>query len=107
MKSFIGSWAFLIGVILAVILGAFGGMSDLMITLLVILGLIVGFLNVTEKEVQAFLMAAAVLVVVSYFGQSVLQEIDVMNNILRALLILFVPATIIVALTSVFRIAKH
>ncbi len=106
MTKTLGSWSFLIGVILAVVLGAVSSISALMAIILVILGLIVGILNVTEKETHAFLMAGTVLVIVSALGQTVLGIIPVIAQILNALLILFVPATIIVAVKSVFVIAK-
>jgi hypothetical protein len=106
-RSLVGSWAFLIGVILAIILGVLGPVSDLIPLLLVVLGLLVGFLNITDKEVQPFLMAGTVLVIVTALGGPVLDTLPVMQRILQAMLILFVPATIIVALTSVFRMAKH
>ena len=78
-----------------------------------ILGIIVGFMNVTGKESQTFMIAGAVLVVVSKFGmESISGSIigigigDIFSSIFRALLVLFVPATIIVALKTVFSIVK-
>jgi hypothetical protein len=106
-RSFIGSWAFLIGVILAIVLGAFSAVGEFVTVLLVVLGLVIGFLNITEKETTPFLTAGAVLVIVSALGAEVLGTIGVLNRILVALLTLFVPATIIVALRSVFKLAKH
>ncbi len=106
-KSFVGSWAFLIGVILALVLGALGTLSNTMVWLLVLLGLVIGFLNITEKEVKPFLTAGTVLVLVSFLGSGIMQKVAILGNILDALLVLFVPATIIVALRSVFTMAKH
>jgi len=104
----IGGWAFIIGVILAVILGAFGGISQWVGIILVIIGLIVGFLNVTGKEVQPFMMAGVVLVIVTYFGGSGIEKLGMtwLSGIFNGILILFVPATIIVALKSVFSMAR-
>lgn len=102
-----GSWAFLIGVILAVIFGIAGIMSSTLMIILVIIGLIVGFLNIGDEEVQPFLMSGAVLIIASAFGQQVVGTISVLENILSALLLVFVPATIIVALKNVFSMARH
>jgi len=106
MGSTVGSWAFVIGVIMALVLGVFGPLSTLMTTLLMLLGLIVGFLNVTQRESKTFLLAAVSLVIVSNFGRTSLETIEVLVNMLNALMVLFVPATIIVALKTVFVAAK-
>lgn len=108
-KNLVGAWAFLIGVIIAVIFG-FLSYATWVGWLLVIVGLIVGLLNINDEEVQPFLMAGVVLVIVSYFGAGVFSEaklgVAFLTNILSNLLMLFVPATIIVALKSVFGIAR-
>ena len=119
-----GAWTFLIGVVLAIIIGL-GTSSFLSIEsirsyskqiygVLVLLGLLVGFsIKISGKSSETFLIAGAILVIVSYFGkESVtgsligLGLIDVVPSTFAALLTLFVPATIIVALKTVFSIAK-
>ena len=109
--NLLGSWAFLIGVVLAVLLGLTGSISGTMLWILVIIGLIVGLLNVTEEETSPFLMSGIVLIIASAFGQDVLSAVPsgtlVLNNVLQALLVIFVPATIVVAIKNVFRIARH
>ena len=107
--NLLGSWAFLIGVILAVVLG-FGFEGDFKETItltLILIGVVVGFFNVADREVSPFLMSGAVLVVVSSLGGEVFSDLVYFNGILQALLILFVPATIIVAVKNVFSLAKH
>jgi len=108
-KNLVGAWAFLIGVVLAIIFG-FLSYTTWLGWLFVILGIIVGLLNITDTEVRPFLMAGVVLVIVSYFGASVFSEVKLgtafLVNILNNLLMLFVPATVIVALKSVFSIAR-
>ena len=105
--NLIGSWSFLIGVVLAVILGAVGSISQTIAVALIILGLVIGLLNITDKEVAPFLMAGTVLVIVSALGSSVLGSMPVVSRMLAAILMLFVPATIIVALKSVFSLARN
>ena len=109
-KNLIGAWAFLIGVILAIVLGLFstylGTNSTYILWILVVLGIIVGLLNITGKESSKFLLASLALVIVSYMGQGVLGIIPQIGSILSALLVLFVPATIIVALRNLFDLAK-
>jgi len=96
--NLVGAWAFLIGVILAVIIGLIGTEVSTVI--------LVGILNVGDKDVNTFLIAAAVLVIVSWMGSDALGVISVLGKILNALLVMFIPATVIVALKAVFAIAK-
>lgn len=107
-KALLGSWAFLIGVILAVVLGS-GLLWELNATwvgILVIIGIVVGLLNISGKEVMSFLLSGAVLVIVSSQGQTVMGDIAILNGILNALLAIFVPATVIVAIKNVFGLAR-
>lgn len=119
-ENLVGAWAFLIGVVLAIILGllagAFSGIriTPVVLGILAFLGLFVGYF-VAEKDIQTFLLASVSLVLVSYTGISglilgaAISGFDigrVISSVLQALLALFVPATIIVALKSVFSIAK-
>jgi hypothetical protein len=58
----VGVWAFMIGVILALIAGVLAsnlsGYMGLISTVMVVLGLIVGALNISDKEVTSFIIAA-------------------------------------------------
>lgn len=121
-ENSVGAWAFLAGVVLAILIGvsttvipipALTAYSAQIYAILSILGLVVGFINVTGKDSQTFLLAGAVLVIVSRFGMdSVTGSLigigvgDTVSSIFAALLVLFVPATIVVALKTVFSIAK-
>ena len=102
----VGGWAFLIGVIVAILAGLFGSLNSLWVGILVVLGLIVGFLNVTGNETRDYLLAAVLLVIVAAFGKNVLGAISVLGNILDAMMVLVVPATVVVALRAVFGLAR-
>ena len=103
----IGAWAFLIGIVLAVVIGIFQPAGDTFVIALVIIGIIVGLLNIAGKEVQPFLMSGAVLIIATGLGQNVLSSVKYVGPIVNALLILFVPATIIVAIKHVFQLARR
>ncbi len=105
-RSF-GAWAFLIGIVLAVIFGFIGSLSNTMVITLFAIGIIVGLLNVTDKEVTPFLMAGTVLVIVSSLGSQYMASVTWIKNILGASMIIFVPATVVVAVKSVFGMAKN
>lgn len=107
-KNQLGGWAFLAGVLLAVIIGMFGVGADF-VWVLVLIGLIVGILNITEKETNAFLMSGAVLIIASAFGGEILGNITYVNldSIFNMLLAIFVPATIVVAIKHSFELARN
>ena len=104
--NLIGSWAFLAGVVLAVILGLFNLASGLWLIALIIIGLVVGLLNIAGKEVMPFLLSGVVLVIASSQGNNLLGNVPYVGTILAALMAIFVPATIIVAIKNVFSMAK-
>lgn len=108
----IGAWAFLIGVLLAIILGLFSSSlpadaSGIVVAILVIIGIVVGLFNIGGEETSRFLLAALSLVIASALGGGVMSSVPYIKPLLDALLILFVPTTIIVALKSVFVIARN
>jgi uncharacterized membrane protein len=122
-ENSLGAWAFLIAVVLAVAIGVFTSLipipelkiySSLIYFVLVILGVIVGAsINTSGHDSQTFLITGAILVIVSKFGmESVISSLigigigDTVSSIFASLLALFVPATIIVAIKTVFGLAK-
>jgi len=121
-ENSVGAWSFLVGVVLALIIGLFTTLlpipalieySAQIYGILALLGLVVGFMIVGGKDSQTFLIAGATLVIVSKFGmESVSGSLigiglnDTVSSTFSALLALFVPATIIVSLKTVFSIAK-
>jgi len=116
-ENLIGAYAFLFGVVLAVIFGIFNKPLEqaggVFYSTLVVIGIVVGFANTSEKDSRTFLLASLALVIVGALGNDPLiyiakdnYVVSVLRNILGSLLVLFVPATIIVALKSVFAMAK-
>lgn len=116
-ENLIGAWAFLVGIVLAIGVGAIAqeSINPLILGVLAILGVIVGF-TVAEQDSQTFLFASVSLVIVSFAGiQGLVLSAAVLgieigrliSSTLGTLLVLFVPAAIIVALKTVFSIAKR
>ncbi len=111
----IGSWAFLLGVIIAILAGAasvaafgFSGVEYVPLAL-VVLGLIVGFLNISDKEVQAFLLAGIALIAVG-ISQTALTSIPVVGTYLAYVMghisVFAAPAVLVVALKSFYNLSK-
>ena len=111
MIAKIGSWAFIIGIVIALLVGIFGkGQGNPITTsVLILLGLIVGFLNVTGRETTPFLLATVSLVIVSTFGGQVLYDVATVGPYLQGILVAIttfvIPATIIVALKAIWALA--
>ena len=112
-SALVGSWSFLIGVVLAVLLGLGlgGAYAGTLIWVIFLLGIVVGLLNITHDEANAFLVSGTVLVLVSYLGATAVESVSIasysMAALLKGILTLFVPATIVVALKSVFQLARR
>ena len=106
----IGRWAFLIGIVLAVLIGLVNFSYSALI--LMILGLIVGFLNVSTKEYVEFLVAIVALIVIGVAGFEALANVgsslygwaaDVLNNVIA-----FVGAAgVVVALKAIVLTSKE
>lgn len=108
-KNVLGAWAFLVGVILALIIGLLGVSGTWVVPTLLVLGIVIGLLNVGGAELKEFMLAGAVLVIISSLaGQLMLVQVSILNigAVLQALVNLFVPATIVVALKVVLALAR-
>lgn len=105
----LGSWAFIIGLIIAILVGLFAEVSGIIVTILVILGLIVGFLNISDKEVNKFLVAAIALILSGLAGDF-LATIPAVGHLLERIVdnfvILVAPAAIVVSIKSIYNLAK-
>jgi len=101
----VGKWAFIVGLVIAVLAGLFF-QPDWAIWVLAILGVIVGLLNVTAEETQSFLLAAIALTL----SATALNLIPIVGTALSYVLpfvVAFVAgATIVVALKTLFETAR-
>jgi hypothetical protein len=107
----VGEWAFLAGVIIALLAGIAMPGDATAITALVVLGVIVGLLNISEKETTSFLVAAIALIVVGTAGFAAIDTIvtglgTMINNIVANIAVFVAPAAIIVALKAVWSMGK-
>ncbi|MAG08011.1 hypothetical protein CMO89_00920 [Candidatus Woesearchaeota archaeon] len=118
MQKKIGHYSFVVGVVLALLLGLASqpllgtGLIPWLASLLVVCGLIVGFLNVTGKETKEFLVVATVLIIVAGLGgaSSSIASVAIigpyMNAVFIQLLAFLVPATVVVALKDIWYLAQ-
>jgi len=104
----IGHWAFVLGLIISAIAG-FGAEIAWLPTALIVLGLIIGFLNVTEKESTPFLVGVIALLVIGLAGLTSLKDVAYigwMVPILDNVVVFVAAAGLVVAVKQVLGIAK-
>jgi hypothetical protein len=115
MLAKIGGWAFIVGVVIALVAGFIPDQyQGVMTAILVVVGLIVGFLNVTERETTPFLMAAVAIMIALYTaGSGIERDAAALGDIGRYLLsvmnsvnVFVFPATIVVALKAIYALAR-
>ena len=104
-RETVGKWAFIIGLVVAVLAGLFF-QPAWVIWILAILGVIVGLLNITAEETRSFLLAAIALTL----SATALNTIPVVGRALGFVLpfvVTFVAgAMIVVALKELFATAR-
>jgi hypothetical protein len=107
----IGGWAFILGVVIAIVAGLASGALDAAsagyVTLaLVILGLVVGFLNVGDKQVNDFLIAAIAVVLLGTANLGVIPMIGMyLASMVLNVAAFVAPAALVVALKAVYNLA--
>lgn len=120
MVNEIGKWSFIIGAILAIVLGVLEGAGiglgvtgPWLILLLLIIGLVIGIVNITAKEVHNFLVAAiAVLVSAGVANLTVANTLfsplgTIIAAVANNLILVIAPAALIVALRTVYGFAAE
>ena len=112
----IGYVAFLLGIFIAIISGLFyaagvldSSMQGFVAIVLVVLGLVVGLLNLMDKDVSAFLMAVVAIAVVGAGagGLALIPYIGIpLAAIVNYIATFVFPAAIVVALKTIWDMAK-
>ena len=102
----IGGWAFIIGLVIA-ILGGLIALHDYFTWVLVLLGLVVGLMNVSDKEVGGFLMAAIALLVAGNAGLDLIPAVGgILADVLVKIIVFVAPAAAVVAVKQVYEIGR-
>ena len=108
----LGVWAFYAGLVIAVVAAIMSpsGLGGLAILVLGALGIVVGLLNVTGKEVNTFLIAALALMLSTSSLRLILEAIPAVGAFVPAFLIavnVFVaPGAAVVALKAIWDITR-
>jgi hypothetical protein len=104
----LGRWAFILGIVVAALLGFMTFAYSTLI--LVILGLIVGFINIAEKETTSYLVAVIALLVIGLGGLqvfSMLGSVNVWIQTVLASFVVFVAASgLVVAVKAILQMSQ-
>lgn len=117
MEQKIGHYSFVIGVVVALVLGLagkyLGTAEPWLISLLIVAGLVVGFLNVSGKETKEFLTVGAILAVVLFVSGSaadvgsVLYIGDYLAGVIQYAMAFIVPAIIVAGLKEIYSLGQY
>ncbi len=109
MDKKVGHYSFLVAIVLAVLAGLIPSLQvDWVAWALIILGLVVGFLNISAKETTEFLVATIALMLVGTAGLGGLPTAGtIVENILVYIQAVVVPAALVVALKAVYALAEE
>jgi len=115
----VGKVAFVVGVLFAIFGGVWGGKAaptnDGVIIVLLIAGILIGFLNITAKEATVVLAAAVALLVLAIWGTtSAFQPVlhlsqglgENVIGVVDAFGLLMAPAAVIIAIKAVIATGK-
>jgi len=101
----IGKWAFIVGLVIAVLAGI--GLDQTWFTwILALLGLVVGFLNVTTGETQGFLLASIALMLSANSVQEIPYVGAQLTQILANVVAFLAAAVLVVALRALLDTAR-
>ncbi|MBL7201664.1 MAG: hypothetical protein ISS56_16105 [Anaerolineae bacterium] len=102
----VGRWAFIIGLVLAAVLGLFLQVEWL-VWVLAILGVIVGLLNISAENTQGFLMAAIAFALSATALNTIPFLGGIIGNVLGYVAAFVAGAMIVVALKALFATARQ
>jgi len=117
----LGKLSFVFGIVLSILVGFLMGANPrqeitvgmgITLSILFLLGLIVGLLNITTKEVNEFLLASITFLVAASVNVFVISITlatwgAILNQVFTALNIFVAPAATVVALKAMYDLAKQ
>lgn len=110
-----GAWVFYLGLLVALVLAAMPTILTPGVTILVlgILGIIVGWLNIQDKELQLYMIANIAFLVAANGFTSVLAALPVgtwgttfLTNLVHNIILFVAPGVAVVALKALYEVSK-
>ena len=101
----LGKWAFIIGFVICIVAGILIA-EPWMYWVLAVLGVVVGFMNITGEETKTFLLAAIALVLSASSVMAIPVIGMAVTSILANVVAFISAAVLVVALKSLLEVAK-
>jgi hypothetical protein len=111
MMAKVGPWAFILGLVLAAVMGlVLKPITIGMLVFLGVLGLVVGLLNVTDKETNTYLIASIAFLISASSFKVVLEPIPFIGEaaapFLTNVVFFIAPGVAVVALKALYNLSK-
>ena len=110
------AYSFTIGILIALILGLIStvlsaDMVAILTSILILMGIIVGFFNITPKETKDYVLYVTAIVIVVSLGGNNLGQLQLVGkylvSVLSAVMAFILPSVIIVGVRAVIRLARN
>ena len=105
----IAHYSFFVGLLIAILAGFFRTVvsTEVLVTTLVLLGLLVGLFNLTAKETTPFLIACIALMLAGIVNLGLIPGVGLyLRSILSNIVVFVVPAAIIVGMKTIWKMAS-
>ncbi len=112
--GYIGKWSFIAGMTIAVLSGLYSAytgnpLNNFVTSILILIGLIIGLINITPKETLKFLFSVLSIFLLRALGGDFLDTVNIFGpyiyGLINTMMILFIPAMVIVALKQIWDFA--
>jgi len=106
----VGHYSFVVGILIAIVAGLFPKAISSTALLLVLLGLVVGLLNIRARETTEFLVACIALLVAGGAGLNVITWANVgiyLQAVVANITVFVAPAAVVVSIKAVIELAER
>jgi hypothetical protein len=106
----IGVWSFIVGLILALIAALVWPNTGWVALVLGILGILVGLINISDKETTTYLIAAIALIVGAGGLVDIIAKaniaVDFLTSLMYYIIAFVAPGAVVVAIKAIFGVAR-
>jgi hypothetical protein len=107
IMSKVGVWAYIAGLVIAIVVGFIKLDPKIVVGVLALLGIIVGLLNISDEEVQLFLVGSIAFVVAASAMGGIFNTFgfSALKTIADAIVVFTAPGALVVAFKALYAVA--
>ncbi len=109
IMSKVGVWAYIAGLVIAILVALFSsGLGKTTVAILGILGIVVGLLNISDEEVQLFLLGSVAFVIAASSMGAVFGALGLpmLETLAQGITVFTAPGALVVAFKALYNVAK-